>query len=104
MPNWIKTTGKWGAIVLGLFLFLGLGFVAYFPEMSNEIAYQADNKWGSIFVVIALIITLLKQIISFIGFLTFIIKIAVVLFFVAIFLGIGVMILRTWKSNQASTE
>ena len=104
MSNWIKTTVKWGAVALGLFLFLGLGFVAFFPELSNDLSAQADNKWGSIFVILALIITLLKQIIGFIGFLTFVIKIAILLFFVAIFLGVGIMILRAWKSNQSSTE
>ncbi len=104
MPNWIKTTGKWGAVALGLFLFMGLGFVAFFPELSNDISAQADGKWGSIFVILALIITLLKQIIGFIGFLTTIIKIAIILFFVAIFLGVGLLILRTWKSSQSSKE
>lgn len=104
MPNWIKTTGKWGAIALGLFLFLGLGFVAFFPELSNDLSAQADNKWGSIFVIIALIITLLKQIIGFIGFLTTMIKIAIVLFFVAIFLGVGIMILRSMKANKSGKE
>ncbi len=104
MPNWIKTTGKWGAVALFLFLFLGLGFVAFFPELSNDLSAQADSKWGSILVILALIVTLLKQIIGFIGFLTFIIKIAVVLFFVAIFLGVGILILRSWKSSQASKE
>lgn len=104
MSNWMRSTVKWGAVALGVFLFAGLGFVAFFPELSNDIAAQADNKWGSIFVILALIITLLKQIIAFIGFLTTVIKIAVVLFFVAIFLGVGFLVLRSFRSDRSAKE
>jgi hypothetical protein len=102
MPNWIKTAGIGGAILLGLALVAGLGSMVFFPEFSNELA--TDNKWGGIFVILALIITLLKQVIGFIGFLTAIIKIGVILLFVALFLGVGLLILRTWKSSQTSNE
>lgn len=104
MPNWIKTTGIWTAIILGIAFVAGLGLVAYFPDFGTDLTAQADSRWGSIFVIIALIISLLKQIIGFIGFLTAIIKIGIILLFVALFLGIGIMILRTWKSSQASKE
>jgi hypothetical protein len=104
MSNWIKTAGISGAILLGLAFVAGLGFVAFFPDLSNDLSAQADGRWGSIFVIIALIITLLKQIIGFIGFLTTIIKIGILLMFVALFLGIGIMILRTWKSSKTSKE
>ncbi len=104
MLNWIKTTGKWGAIFLGSLFFIGLGLVASFPEASNELAVNADGKWGSIFVILALVITLLKQVIGFIGFLTAIIKIGIILAFIGVFLGVGFMILRTWKASQASKE
>ncbi len=108
MSNWIKTAGAWGVGLLSAALVVGLGLVVFFPELNSDLTVQANNNaesWlGTILAILALVITLLKQIIGFIGFLTFIIKIGVVLFFVAIFLGIGVMILRTWKSNKSSQE
>lgn len=58
------------------------------------------GKWGSVFVILALIITLLKQIIGFIGFLTTIIKIGIILVFVALFLGVGLLVLKTLKSSR----
>ncbi|HUF03675.1 MAG TPA: hypothetical protein VMM38_05800 [Aridibacter sp.] len=62
------------------------------------------GKWGSVFVILALIITLLKQIIGFIGFLTAIIKIGIVLVFIALFLGIGFLVLKTWKSSRPKED
>jgi uncharacterized membrane protein YphA (DoxX/SURF4 family) len=100
MPNWLKTAGKWGSI----FIISGLGVLMvtlmFNPEFGSEFAIQADGKWGSIFAILALVITLLKQIIAFIGFLTAAIKVIVILFFVAIFIGVGLLILRTWNSSR----
>lgn len=106
MSNWIKTTGKYGVILLTLTFIAGLGFVGFFPELSSNLTVQAqaDGGWGTIFTILALILTLLKQIIGFISFLTFIIKVGVVLMFVALFLGIGLMILRSYKSSRATTD
>ncbi len=59
---------------------------------------------GSIIAILALIIMLLKQIIGFIGFLTMIIKIGVVLLFVVLFLGIGILAYKAWKSGQKASE
>ncbi len=64
----------------------------------------AAGKWGSVFVILALIITLLKQIIGFIGFLTAIIKVGIVLVFIALILGIGLMILKSWKSSGSKDD
>jgi uncharacterized membrane protein len=61
---------------------------------------KATGKWGSILVLVALVIALVKQLIAFIGFLTFAIKILIVLAFVALFLGVAVTIFRTWSRNQ----
>ncbi len=66
--------------------------------------FKAAGKWGSILVILTLIITLLKQIITFIGFLTAAIKIIVVLAFVVLFLGVAMMIFRTWNSNRKARE
>ncbi len=85
MSIWIKTAGVLGSVVVVL----------------TSVSYlSAADKWGSIFAIIALIITLLKQIITFIGFLTTAIKLFVVLVFVALLLGVGLMVLRTWNSKR----
>jgi uncharacterized membrane protein len=65
---------------------------------------KAAGKWGSILVILTLIITLLKQVIAFIGFLTAAIKILVVLAFVILFLGVGMMIFRSWNANRKARE
>ncbi|CAN5309157.1 hypothetical protein BH20ACI1_BH20ACI1_16910 [soil metagenome] len=84
MSIWMKTAG-----ILGSFLIV-LTSISYF---------STADKWGSIFAILALIITLLKQIIAFIGFLTAAIKLFVVLIFVALLLGVGLMILRSRKEK-----
>ena len=61
---------------------------------------KATGKWGSILVLVALVIALVKQLIAFIGFLTFAIKILIVLVFIALFLGVGLVIIRAWSKNQ----
>ena len=55
---------------------------------------KATGKWGGIFVVIALLITLLKSLIAFVGFLTMAFKILIVLAFVIVILGVGFLILK----------
>ena len=65
---------------------------------------KAAGKWGSIFVIIALVISLLKQIIAFIGFLTMAIKVLVVLAFIAIFLAVGFAVLRNLNKRRKSEE
>ncbi len=65
---------------------------------------KAAGKWGSILVILTLIITLLKQIIMFIGFLTAAIKIIVVLAFIVLFLGVGMIVFRTWNAKRKAHE
>ena len=65
---------------------------------------KAAGVGGSILVILALVITFLKQIIAFIGFLTFAIKILVVVVFAALFIGVGLMVIRTWKSKRKPIE
>ncbi len=104
MPTWLKTVGKWGGfIVVSILAFLTVAILIN-PEFGSEFAVQADSKWGSIFAILALVITLLKQIIAFIGFLTTATKVMIILFFVAVFLGVGMLILRTWKSTRSSED
>lgn len=65
---------------------------------------KAASILGSLLVVIALVIALLKVLIGFVGFLALAIKIIIVLVFVALFAGIGFMILRAWKDNRKKAE
>ncbi len=65
---------------------------------------KAAGKWGSILIILTLIITLLKQIITFIGFLTAAIKIIVILAFVVLFLGVGMLVFRTWSAKRKAQE
>ena len=65
---------------------------------------KAAGVGGSILVIIALIITFLKQIIAFIGFLTFAIKILVVLIFAALIIGVGLMVFRAFNDRRKAKE
>lgn len=71
-----------------------------------SLLYKAAG-WGSIFAILALIVTFLKQIIALvaqmlalISFLMFAVKIIIVLIFAALIVGVGLMIFRSWKSNR----
>ena len=64
----------------------------------------AAGKWGSIVAILALVITLLKQVIGFIAFLTTAIKVIIILVFVALLVGIGMMILRSWRGFKRSKD
>ncbi|MBX3288780.1 MAG: hypothetical protein KF855_05480 [Acidobacteria bacterium] len=61
---------------------------------------KATGKWGSILVIIALVITLLKQLIAFIGFVTGAIKLLIILVFVAVIVGVGFLALRAWNGRK----
>ena len=59
---------------------------------------------GSILAILALIIYLLKTVISLIAFLTGALKILVVLVFVAVIVGIGFMILKGWNEARRNRD
>lgn len=65
---------------------------------------RATGRFGSILVLIALLIALVKQLIAFIGFVTFAIKILIVIAFVALILGVGLMVLRSFNKNRNKKE
>lgn len=65
---------------------------------------KAAGKWGSILAIIALLILALKQVIAFIGFLTFAIKAALVLGFLALLLLVGYMIFRAWSDRKKEEQ
>lgn len=102
MPTWLKTAGKWGSIFVITVLGVLMVTLVVNPDFGSEFAVQADSRWGTILAILALVITLLKQIIAFIGFLTTAIKVLIILVFVAIFIGVGLLILRTWKSSRSN--
>jgi hypothetical protein len=65
---------------------------------------KAAGKWGSILVIIALIITLLKNLIAFIGFLTFAFKVLIFLLFAAVIVGVGYLILRGISEKRRNRD
>ncbi|MEO6334160.1 MAG: hypothetical protein ABIO91_04180 [Pyrinomonadaceae bacterium] len=65
---------------------------------------KAAGIGGSILAILALVIYLLKTLISMIAFLTGALKILVVLVFVAIILGIGFMILKGWNEARRNRD
>ena len=65
---------------------------------------KAAGKWGGIFVIIALLISLLKQLIAFIGFLTGAIKLFIILVFIVLIVSVGLMILRGIRDNRPKQE
>ncbi len=65
---------------------------------------KATGKWGSVFVILALIVTLLKQVIAFFGFLTMVVKFGVILAFVVVLIGVGLVVLRGFNANRKAKE
>jgi len=61
---------------------------------------KAAGKWGSIMVVIALVIALLKSLIAFIGFLTGALKILIVLLFVIAIVGVGFLVFKGFTERR----
>ena len=65
---------------------------------------KAAGLVGIIFAILTLVATLLKQIIAFIGFITFAVKLLILFAFVALFLGVGLMVFRTWNGKRKIKE
>jgi len=65
---------------------------------------RAAGKWGGILTLIALAILVLRQLVIFIGFLTFAIKAALVLGFLALLLGVGFMIFKSWSDRKKEEQ
>jgi len=65
---------------------------------------KAAGIGGSIMAILALVIYLLKTIISLIAFLTGALKILVILVFVAVIVGIGFMVLKGWNEARRARE
>lgn len=69
-----------------------------------SILLKATGIGGSVLVILALIITFLKQIIAFIGFLTMAIKLIVILFFVALLAAIGFMVIKSMNAKRKNRD
>jgi hypothetical protein len=65
---------------------------------------KAAGIGGSILVILALVIYLLKTIIAFVAFLTGAIKIMIVLAFILMLVGVGFMVLRGLSDRRRPTE
>ena len=65
---------------------------------------KAAGIGGSILAILALVIYLLKTLISLIAFLTGALKILVVLVFVAVIVGIGFMIIKGWNEARRNRD
>ena len=59
---------------------------------------------GSLLVIIALVITLLKALIGFVGFIAIVVKLALILAFVAVICGVGFMCLRSWQEHKKTAS
>ena len=70
----------------------------YFKE--SGIMLKAAGVGGSILVMIALVITLLKALVGFVGFISLAIKIVIVLAFLAVFAGVGFLIFRGYQNSR----
>lgn len=67
-------------------------------------SFKAASAWGSILVVIALVITFLKSIIAFVGFLTTAIQILLVVAFIGVFALVGYLVFKAWSNNKRTKE
>ncbi len=69
-----------------------------------SVLLKATGIGGSVLVILALIITFLKQIIAFVGFLTMEIKFLVILVFVVLLVAVGCLVFKTWNTKRKSKE
>lgn len=65
---------------------------------------KAAGGIGSILVLIALVITLVKNLIAFVGFLTLVFKILIVLVFVAVIFGVGFLAFKAFSEKRRNRD
>ncbi|HQU83728.1 MAG TPA: hypothetical protein PKY59_11405 [Pyrinomonadaceae bacterium] len=61
---------------------------------------KAGGVLATILAILALVITLLKQVIAFIGFLTMAFKVLIVLAFVVVIAGVGFLVFRGFQNSK----
>jgi hypothetical protein len=64
---------------------------------------KTASPWGGLLTIILLVIVLLRQLIAFIGFLMFAIKVGIVLLFVGLMLLIVISFLRSRSRRRSET-
>ncbi len=62
------------------------------------------GRFGGIITIIALVIALLRQVIELVGFLMFAIKIGLVLAFVGLIIGIGLLAIRAFQQRKRDRQ
>lgn len=62
------------------------------------------SKWGSILVLVGLVMALVKALIGFVSFVTLAFKILIVLAFVAVFAGVAFLVYQAWQGNRKRPE
>ena len=65
---------------------------------------KTAGRWGGIFTIILLVITLLKQLIAFVGFLMFAIKAALIILFAGLLLLIVLAMLSGRRKRRREAE
>lgn len=65
---------------------------------------KAAGIGGSILVLIALAIALLTKLIAFIGFITWAVKILIIVLFVVVIAAVGFMLLKSWQSRRSPAD
>lgn len=65
---------------------------------------KAGGIGGSILVIIALVIALLKSVISLIGFISVVLKLLLVLAFVAVLVGVGFLVLKGIQQRRKDSH
>ena len=65
---------------------------------------KATGIIGSILALVALLIVLVKSLIAFVGFLTIAIKVLIVVVFVAIILGVGVLAFKSFAGRKRKQD
>lgn len=103
MSSWIKTVGK---IILGTaaaLVAVSIVVMIINPEFSSASA-QSSGIWSSILVIITLVITLLKNLIAFVGFITTAIKVLLVIVFVSLLVGVGLLVYRAMQEKKKSSD
>lgn len=63
---------------------------------------KAAGIGGSVLVIIALVIALLKVLIGFVGFISMAVKLIIILAFVLVFAAVGFMIFRAYQEKRRS--
>ncbi len=63
---------------------------------------KAAGVVGTVLAILALVLTLLKQIIAFIAFITGAIKLFIILAFVIVIVAVGLMVVRSFRSDRKS--